>query len=69
MHAGGAGAQPYLGARDGCGPGHMMIDGVVPLGGWPRQSLGVVRPRQLATGGVQEPCWASATGGGHGASE
>jgi hypothetical protein len=30
--AGGAGARPYLGPRDSCGLGDMMIDGVVPLG-------------------------------------
>ena len=27
-----AGARPYLGPRDSCGLGDMMIDGVVPLG-------------------------------------
>jgi hypothetical protein len=41
--AGVAGAQPYLGPRDSCGLGDMMIDGVVPLVVWPRRSLKAVR--------------------------
>ncbi len=45
--AGGAGAQPYLGPRDFHGLGDMMIDGVIPLGVWPRRSFGAVRARAV----------------------
>jgi hypothetical protein len=64
--AGVAGAQPYLGPRDGCGLGDMMIDGGGPAG---CGRAGLLRPSIPAA-----PVWrqasqgASATGDGHGAS-
>jgi len=35
------------------GPGDMMIDGVVPLGVWPRRSLEDVRARRVRRAGEQ----------------
>src|SRR5258708_27064234 len=66
--AGGAGARPYLGPRDSCGLGDMMIDGVVPPGVWPRQSLEAVRARAVPGAASRTNPGRRPRGDGHGAS-